>query len=368
MNQNIYQIKQYRAWAYVKTINPDLIKSDISFTANKNGGQGQMTLTISEPFQDSDYNYWDIIKVYVTNKYQSSYLLYTWFIESKSQKATNSETTDIYCIGIVWLLKGLFYRNGWSDRKFTKNTTALAILTEIITNFNTDSWQSFTINNEIDLSQTVHLEFDNTYCFDAIKKVMDTVDWYWLLDQNGILNIKTTTIKHKATYRKNIQSLTVASDWQIYNRLYLQWWSTSKVYNDTTSQSIYWIREKAINDTSLKDTWTMDEFAAKRLSENAYPRDKNRLTITSEYYAIVPLKWNNLWIRDDTWLWNNKYTWSNYWPWWSTEAIQPWDWLRVQNFYSLIEWTIERIWYKNGFIDIELDNFDNFIDLIKTNG
>jgi len=368
MNQNIYQIKQYRAWAYVKTINPDLVKSDISFTANKNGGQGQLLITVSESFETSNYQYGDVIKVYVSNNIQSSYLIYTGFVESISKKATNSEITDIYCVWLVWLLKGLFYRNGWSDPEFTKNTTALVIITEIITNFNTDSGQSFTINNEIDLSQTVHLDFDHTYCFDAIKKVMENVDWYWYLDQNGVLNIKSTTIKHKATYKKNIQSLTVASDWQIYNRLHLQWWSTHDVYDDVVSQWLYGVREKHIIDTSLKDVWTMDDFAEQRLLNNAYPRNKNRLTITSEYYTIEPVIWDNTWIWDDTWLWNNDYIWSNYWPWKWPEWIEPWDWLRVHNFYEVIEWTVERIWYKNWFVDIELDNFDNFIDLIKTNG
>lgn len=365
MNTNSYQLKHYRNWSYLKTINPDIIKSNISFVSNQNGGQGQMRLEINEPFIDNDYTYNDIIKVYAFNEYSKVWkLIYTWFIQEITQKATNNETLELWLIWVVWLLSGLIYRSWWS-MKFSKNDTPVNILTEILISFNTLSNIDITLWDTISTPTSINIEFDHTTCFEAIKRVMEFVDWYWYVDQNQKLHIRQHELKHKFTYRKDIQNMDIRGDIGIYNRLHLFYNGADKEYNDTTSQTLYWIREKKVTDTTIKNLSSADQFATEWLSQNAYPQKKTKLTVTDQFVNISEIIWNDLWIRDWTWLRNDDYTWKDYWAIWSTETIEPWDWIRVNNFYEVVTGNIDRLNYNNWFISIDLDKSENFIKLIK---
>lgn len=356
---NTYQLKHYRNWSYIKTINPDIIKSNVSFVGNQNGGQGQMRLEISEAFIDNDYQYNDIIKVYVFNDYnKDGKLIYTWFIQEINQKATNSEIIELWLIWVVWLLSGIMYRS-WSSAKFTKNDTPINILTEILTSFNTISNVDITLWDTISTPTNINIDFDHTYCIDAIKKVMEFVDWYRYVDQNQKLNIRQHEIKHKLTYKKNIQSMDIRGDIGIYNRLHLFYNGADKQYDDTTSQSLYWIREKKITDTNIKNLSSADQFGAERLSQNAYPNKKTRLVVTDQFVW----NWDLLILYDTDVLFDNDILF-DYKLWWS-EILQPWDWIRINNFFEVITGNIDRMTYNDWFITIELDKSENFIKLIK---
>lgn len=338
---------------------------------NQNGGQGQMRLEISEAFIDNDYQYNDIIKVYLFNEYNELWILiYNWFIQEINQKATNSELIELWLIWVVWLLSGIMYRS-WSSAKFTKNDTPINILTEILTSFNTLSNVDITLWDTISTPTNINVEFDHTYCIDAIKKVMEFVDWYWYVDQNQKLHIRQYETKHKLTYKKNIQSMDIRGDIGIYNRLHLFYNGADKQYDDTTSQTLYWIREKKVTDTSIKNLSSADQFGAEWLSQNAYPQKKTRLVVTDKY---VIDEWDDYYWDDSAWNWNDSgaWMWDESWYWvdsyavyWSTEKIEPWDWIRINNFYEVINGNIDRMTYNDWFVTIELDKSENFIKLLK---
>lgn len=336
MNANTYQIKQYRAWSYIKTINPDIVRSNISFTAHKNGGQWQMTLELSEKFNINNYKFNDIIQVYVFNKNNKSWkLLYTWFIQKIRQRATVSEIIEISCIWVVWLLQNIFYRNG--DLVVNKNDTPMNILSDILTVFNWLSDVDITLWDTLTTPDNIHLDFDHKTCFEAIQEVMRFVDGYWYIDQYKKLNIRQQETKHKLTYKKDIQSLEIVEDVDIYNRLRLYYSWADKEYNDLTSQWLYGMREKRVEDTTIKNVATADQYAVQYFEKNAYPKKKTRIVVTDQY---------------DSWTW-------------STEYIEPWDWVRVNNFYEVLTGWIEKMTYSNGFVSLELERSDNFIELIK---
>lgn len=356
---NTYQIKHYRNWSYVKTINPDIIKSNVSFASNQNGGQGQMKLEISEAFINNDYEYNDIIKVYVFSETIKVWkLIYTWFIQEINQKATNSEVIELWLIGVVWLLSGIMYRS-WGTQKFTKNDTPINILTEILSSFNTTSNVDITLWDTIGTPDNINIEFDHTYCSDAIKKVMEFIDWYWYVDQNQQLHIRQHEVKHKLTYKKDIQSMDVRWDIGIYNRLHLFYNGADKQYDDTASQTLYWIREKKITDTSIKNLASADQFAEEWLLQNAYPQKKTRIVITDRFIW----NWDLLILYDTDTLFDTDILYD--YKLWSTENLEPWDWIRVNNFFEVITGNIDRMTYNNWFLTIELDKSENFIKLIK---
>ena len=189
---------------------------------------------------------------------------------------------------------------------------------------------------------------------------MEFIDWYWYVDQNQKLHIRQHTIRHKLTYKKNIQSMDIRGDIGIYNRLHLFYNGADKQYDDTTSQLLYWIREKKITDTNIKNVWTADQFGTERLSQNAYPNKKTRIVVTDKYYD----SWLLYILYDTDILLDTDILYDYIW-WWSTEWFQPGDWIRVNNFYEVITGNIDRMTYNGWFVTIELDKSENFIQLIK---
>jgi hypothetical protein len=364
MNTNTYQIKQYRAWSYIKTINPDIIRSNITFSAQKNGGQWQMTLELSENFVINDYIYNDMVKVYVFNgNNRSGKLIYTWFVQEITQIATTSEIIVLSIVWVVWLLTNIMYKG--ATPVFNKNDTPVNIITDILSVYNTDAVYTITLWDTIPTPTSVNMDFSYDTCYSAINKVMDLVDGYRYVDQNQELHIRQTLTKHKPTYKKNIDSLEIRGDVNIYNRLYLKYNWTEKIYNELTSQWVYGIVEKKIEDTNIKNVWTADIFATERFTQNAYPKSKTSIVVTDQYDSILWTIRDDTWILDGTWLWNDTYVWDEYMSVWSTEYIEPWDGVRVNNFFEVVTGAIEKLTYNNWFVTLELEKSENFIKLLK---
>jgi len=356
--QNTYQLKQYRAWTYIKTINPDTIDSSISFTAQQNAWQGEMRLLIVENFENNDYVFGDIIRLYVFSDLVQWHLIYTGYIESINQSATTNEQIEIRLLWVATLLKSFFYRVG-ASRTFNKTDTPLNILTQILANFNTDSWLSFAIDDSFATPTSINIDFNFKSCYDAIVEVMWFVDWYWYIDQNYKLQLRQYETKHSLTYGKNISKLDISSNINIFNRLYLNYIGWPKTYNDVASQTAYWIREKTITNNDIKNTATADGFATQWLSDNANPNKTTTLDLTDQYEG----SWDS--VRDDTDVWVDGDYWLDIIITWGTETIEPWDWIRIQNFYTEVTGVVDRLSYNDWFISINLDKSYNFIDLIK---
>ena len=261
-----------KANTFKKVINPDLIQSDISFSAQKNGWQGDLWLSLK--WFDTDIKHSDIIRVFYSSDIVKNKLLYTGYIEEINQLVDSWETTQITAIWLGSYLTKILFQSWWL-RTFTLNKTASAIITDIATYIETINplITAWTIEATV---WNVNIAFDNDYCFKALEKVQELApDFYFYVDQNWEINFKENTEipDYFITFQRDLQSYTSDEVATIFNKLYLtyDWWS--KTYEDSASITEYWVFEKEKTDTNIKNVTTADEFAIEFFKENANPQE-----------------------------------------------------------------------------------------------
>lgn len=359
-----YNYKLYnKANTFKKVINPNIIQSDISFNAQKNWWQGDLSISLN--WFDSTIKHSDIIRVFYSSKIVKNKLLYTGYIEEIEQLLDNWERTLITAIWLWSYLTKILFQSWWL-RTFTLNKPASEIITDIanyITTINPLIW-AWTIETTI---WDVSIAFDNEDCFRAIEKIVNlTPDYYFYIDENWKINFKENTEipDYFITFQKDLQSYENNATATIFNKLYLtyDWWS--KTYEDTASINEYWIFEKEITDFTIKNLTTADKFALQYFEENAQPKQSRSLQINRQfkwYKSEIILMWNT------EILWGNEtltFTWEINTEYWF-EIIQPWEYIRILNFKEEIVWQIEKLDFKKDYIKLILNKNYNFIQLIK---
>lgn len=330
----MYQIKCYDlAKVYKRTINPNVIKSRISFTKQINWWAWQLILQLDLSLDNSDYIQGDIIEVYNFASWSSN-LVYVWYINEIIKKSTNYAETELRINWLASLLTKVIYNVAWN---FTTTlsadpyVSAQAVVTYFNTKYNylTASWSNtwVTINYTLDYT-------DSFKVIDDLNKLSQT--YYWYLN-NYTLNFKPKpwTATHTFTLQKDLVELTLEEDTsELVNKLYLtyNWWTNT--YSDATSITTYWLRESYITDTSIANNASANEYWNKYITDNKNPKQKIKLTI------------NNL---ADI---NN---------------INPWDTCKIRNSKKVFNdnLLISKIQYNQYSITLDLESFDNFINLIK---
>ena len=124
LNYKLYD----KANTFKKVINPDLIQSDIRFTAQKNWWQGDLFLSIK--WIDTDIKHSDIIRVFYSGEIVKNKLLYTWYIEEINQLVDSWETMQIIAIWLWSYLTKIIFQS-WGSREFTLNKPASEIVIDI---------------------------------------------------------------------------------------------------------------------------------------------------------------------------------------------------------------------------------------------
>jgi len=330
----MYQIKLYtKTKVYKKTINLNLLKNRISFTKQINGWLWQLTLVLDLWLSNTDFIHGDLIEVYnfewlVTN------LIYVWYVDEINKSITNFEETIIIAYWLASLLKRIVYNVTWNYTA-TINKDPYTAVWDIITYFNT-KYNYLTLDWSLTWTTTSYdLKYTDSY------KIIDDLNnlspnYYWFLN-NYTLNFKPkpTTASHVFTLKKDLVSLNIEDDsTELVNTLILTYKTWTKTYTDLTSIWNYGIREKYISNTQIWDVTSADEFWAKYINDNKNPKQKMSLII------------NN--IADI----NN---------------INPWETCKIRNINKtwLDNLLISKINYNQYEIQIDLEAYDNFIQLIK---
>ena len=353
-----------KANTFKKVINPDLIQSDIRFTAQKNWGQGDLFLSIK--WIDTDIKHSDIIRVFYSSEIVKNKLLYTGYIEEINQFVNNWEMMQITAIWLGSYLTKIIFQSWW-NRIFTLNKTASEIVTDIANYIETINplLKAWDIGTTI---WNVNISFNNDYCFRALEKVQEiTPDFYFYVDQNWEINFKenTETPDYFITFQRDLQSYESDEVATIFNKLYLSydWWS--KIYEDSASITEYWLFEVEKTDTSIKNVATADEFASEFFKQNANPQRSRNIEVNKEF---------NWYKTQEILMWNTEILWGNetitFWDWeikikYWYEIIQPWEYIKILNFKQEIIWQIEKLEFRKDFIRLVLNKNFNFISLIK---
>lgn len=301
----VYEVKTYSAnGTFKKQINPLNINTDISFTEEINGWQGNLNMTIT--WDLDDYSCSDIVEIReIDDETLIITATYTWIIEEIDVREYNNwESLTFSILGIFTILNDTIYKKV-GNPVFTETWTVWNMIKLIIDSFNADygtlTWwdtQNLTTNairytwSSIDVTgTTINREFDQTNCLDAIKLVIEDTWFDFFIGPDGICYVTAKADQEEVfvTHDREliyIQRQLTKKD--MVNKLYLERnWGTSLTYDDATSISTYWLKEKFISDTSIQDATTQNLVGWKKILEFKDPR--NVITM-----LLRPQVWNFL--------------------------------------------------------------------------
>jgi len=274
------QLKLYDyKWVFKKQINPKDIFSDIAFQEQTNWWQWDISLVIKWIL--NDYKVSDIIEI----KDSINGARYTWILESIKVVEFESWTTlDLKFLGVFTALNDLIFKNAW-NKVFTLSWTPWNLIKQVIDSFNTDYWTltatqilqtnliRYTLNS-IDVTWTsVNIDFKNDNCLNAINKIIKNTPFIYYIWVDWIINIinKANANIKLITFEKEILSINrEISKKQLINKYYLTWWTgvIEKTYQNITSQTTLWIKEKVITDSTILDIATQDTKWNEYITEN----------------------------------------------------------------------------------------------------
>lgn len=356
----MYQIKLYsRTKVFKKVINPSIIKNRISFSANINWGQGMCRLQLDTLITNTDYIIGDIIEVYGSNS-GSLILIYTWYISEINRNVTDYEEIELVCRGLASLFTSLVYSEAgdttivFNDDPFT---SVWLVKDYINTHYNlfSLSWELFGSN--------INYDTNNSTCFNIIKDLAETIDYYFYVNNYEIeFKPKPTEATRTFTLVKDIVELRVdLDDTELVNRviMHYNWWAAQDIVEDVTSQWIYWLREKYISLSNIKNKVSADEYGASYLAQYGTPIQRIKMQVNLNYNTwLLPI---DSWGEIET-LWPIDFIGIR-----DIMQVRPWEMCKIRNIKQTLSDTllITKIDYNQETITIHLDKVENFIWLIK---
>jgi len=281
-----YLIKLYdKEWALKDVISEKIISNQISFWENMNWWQGNINLSLNLKYYDTTFQETDIVEVREALEDKTVIATYTWVVETIG-RTENSKWQQL-TVSILWvcsILNDNLYKDSW-NLSFSKSDTATNILKDIIDKFQTD-YGAFgsteNLTNDIirytgssiaTTSETLNIEFSKQNYLQAIKKVIESTNLYFYIWPDWVFYAKekSWTPEHYLTFEKDLIEIKQNDTKKdLVNKLYLEReWGTVKIYQDTGNQTTYWIKEKFLSKTDLKNEDTQDEFWINYINENA---------------------------------------------------------------------------------------------------
>jgi len=325
----MYNIKIYNLdWTYKFTLNTKAIKNDIAFSASINSWQWQLSLKLDKAFIDTSLVNTDIIKVY--NK---TTLIYTGIVQAII-RVVNSDFEEI-SLPILWIwtiTSYILYRDTWSAT-FTKTQDPSQTIKDIIDYLNTIymAWFFSYDSNSIEMYWTsVAIDFDNVSCFKALQQCIKITDFKLFINNDWKVYFKSKplTSDHRLTVWKDITNISVNEySEKLVNKLIVKYKTSSKTYEDITSQNTYWVKEIVISKTDLDLAWA-DEFWNNYIATYKQPINKTTIILNKNF---------------------------------DFNLIKIWDTVRVNNFkYSIRNLQVVKYTYSKNQMTLLLEDFDNF--------
>lgn len=285
---------------YRKTFNPNILMSEVAFSDKVGGGQGQCVLELNLPIDDFDeglsVDHMNVVKIYESDDENNPnpVLLYTGFVSQYVPFfRSGQEGVRLTCLGLVSFLSLGYFRSSGSY-EFTVSDDPGEVIKDIIDHFNTlypGAWLSHTGGNVTTVGTTVTYDFNKTKWVDAVKKMADFAeeDWWWRVAEDGQIHLKDrpATTTHVLTIGKDVDSgEIVKNNEKVINRYRLTWGTappTTTIYEDTTSQAAYGVREKLETDSDIGNQPTADQQGNKTIADNKDPKVEAKITVNTRY-------------------------------------------------------------------------------------
>lgn len=299
--QKRYTLKIYSiSGTYIKTINPSIVKNQIVFTSQINGGQGQCIIDLDLPFDNFDegvsIKQANFVKIYEADDVNSTTprLIYTGFISQYVPYFDRGEEgVKLVLLGLVSLLALAYYKSG-SNYTFTVSTTdPAAQMRQIIDHFNSvydGSWISYG-DSVVDVGSNSTYEYKDLKWFDALKKMFDLGGGgrYWKIDESGELHFKDkpSAAVHRFTLGYDLDSGDIVKNGEkIINQYQLRYgtgYTSSADFDDQASIDNYGTREKVQNDERVSVAGTVTQKGNTVIEDSKNPKIEARLRVNSNY-------------------------------------------------------------------------------------
>lgn len=312
--------------------------SDFSYSWAINEWQGECEIELNRAFSDTSIIHGDVIRVYLFDDFNYVawwQLIYTWVVNRITRKFTRGiETVSISALWL-WMLLVQVYFYSWGYT-FSVNQDPAITIKAIIDYFNTKytgNWLSYSEGLVETYGSNINISFDYTKCFTAIKNLVETTQWYWIIKPNWQVQFtqKPVAITHKFTINKDIEEITVSEDGEkIVNKYFLAWNSGTNSGTDATSESTYGLRELKAENAWIWNSGSADIAIASYIAKNKDPKKKTSLIVNKNY------DFNG-----------------------TIDTIKPWDTVKVLNFnYTIDNLQIAKIDYTFDKVKIELEEFE----------
>lgn len=331
-----FVVKIYsKNWTYKETISPNDIMSDIFFNSFINWIQWECNIQLNRGYDDTSIVWSDIAKIYESDKNNLTWrLIYSWLIQKVNR--IYSSNYDYIELPIIWLWS-LFsfelFKNSW-NYIFSLDQDPAETVRDIVDYINSIYWSFFSYdwNSIINYWNNVDISFDNNYCFDSIKKCLSATNFYFFINQywKVFFKQKSWIVSHTLMLEKNVDNIEIEEDYEnIKNKLILKYWAGTQIYEDSTSQSNYWLKTIYIDQSSTLATIDdANEFWNNFILNNKNPKIKTRIIVNSNY---------------------------------DIESISVWDTIKVLNIsYSINNLQMVRIDYKVDTAVLYLEDYDSF--------
>ena len=344
-------------WSFKKNIPENIIASPINYSENINGWQGMLKILLNISFNDTGIEKSDFVKVFMfDSNFPSWKLIYTGIIERiKRIYLPSVNQVELVCLWLWSLLTRLFFEKTGS-KVFSENKDPWDIVKDVITYFNSVyTWSWLNDTGVTLLGSNTSINFDFTYCFEAIENLAESAGFYFLIkeDWTVIFQLKQATVTHRFTAWKDLQELVIEEDTQdLQNTIFLDYTGWQSIISDWTSASTWGKREINESRTDINLLATADITAGNILADKKDPKQKVVLKINNNF--------NKKWKLLNSFILNlNTYTENlNFYLLQSIEDIKPWDNIRVNNIdYIINNKQIQKINYTPEAVTIQLEEF-----------
>jgi len=327
-----YQIKTYKPdWTFIETINPNNVLNEISFSANVNWWQWQLTIQTDYAINTSKYYWWELVKVRVFDENHLEWKqIYFWYVSQIARTQDSSRSYfSLICLWVASLLKNVNYTN-WD---YTKTPSAMVI--DVLTYFNT--YYTAVVEWTIDTSSTTTKNFTRHYdnCFDIIDSSAKTIWNKRYVDGEWNLNFFTTWNNHILHFWYDIDKMTITDTIEELVNRYTSESGGGALYTYYNQSSIdkYWLRQKYELNSELNSAATNQAYALQYLNEHYLPKETISITLNSNY---------------------------------DFETINPWDTITVVNTdLSIVNLPINKIQYSPDKCVLTIDKTDTLRNVIE---
>jgi len=281
-------------WTFKFTIRPTDVKAPLVFESSLDWWQWQFNLVLNKSVDYNDIINTDIIRIYqIDTSNPDGRIIYAWIVQN-IQKNINPAYEEII-IPLLWLWSVFTYKtyNG------SLTDTPWNIVSLMIDTINTD-YNLFTKNLYL---WWTDIKLDNEYetCQKVLHKATKASTYKYRISASWEVRFqdKPATPIHQFQLWKEVTSLKMKTNTEkLVNKLILKYNINTKVYEDLTSQTTYWIKEKYIVDTSIKQNQSADEFWNTYITENKNPINEIIVEINDEYDIEIIKPWDTITIYD----------------------------------------------------------------------